>query len=645
VLSRVARLSDTGRQTVEAAAVIGPTVEPGLLARVAGEGMAAAEAVGGGLLEATEGRYAFRHEIARQAVLEAIDPARLASLHRRVLAEVTAKGAQLWPAARLAHHAVAAGDADSALRFGRQAADEATHAGAHREAVAQLARLEPYSRLLPATERGAYFEHLAREQFLTARPDLGLGAFDRAAAAWREAGDPLQEIRTLTEAAKSYVGSGRIKDAYVVTSRATAVAEQFEEPLLRAEALNVLAYVEFQDRDSAVIDHARSAIGLAIGDARAATTTLMAWNTIGAARIYAGDRGGIADLQRSLEMATDRGLDLSVAHAYANLVESLAATFRFADADPNFEAGLRYVIDRELDAQRSYMEAWLAIVDMYRGRWPPSADRARRVAADPSTPTISRIVALVALGRVLARRGDPEARRVLAEALTLAAPTESAQFLGPVRAARAELSWLQGNDDGARAEADTALRTPLAERHAWVHGELLWWRDRALAGDPPIRATTRPWQLQLEGRWREAATAWRGLECEFEAARSLLSSEDPGDVEEARASFDRLGSRPAVGLASRRLRQLGVRSIARGVRPSTRANPAGLTARELEVLSLIAAGLSNDQMAARLFVSPRTVHHHVSAVLAKLGVNRRTKAVDAAARLGVEFVDGGAQRK
>jgi DNA-binding CsgD family transcriptional regulator/tetratricopeptide (TPR) repeat protein len=631
VLARVARLSAPGRRALEAAAVIGATVEPRILTSVVSANTAE-ECLAGGLLHASAGRYAFRHEIARQAILDATDPSTSAWLHERVLQALVSDGPERWPLARLAHHAIGAGNGAAALRFGRRAADEASRAGAHREAAAQLARIEPYSGSLPPRERGAYFEHLAREQFLTASADLGLAAFEKAVAVWQEAGDPLEEVRVLTEAAKSYVGSGRIAEANAVAARATGMP--VPDALLRAEVFNVLAYVRMQDRDPGAVDDARRAIDLAGSAQAAAATTLMAWNTIGTARIHAGDRAGIADLQRSLEMALAHGLDRGAAHAYANLVEALTATFRFADAAPNFDAGLRYVTDRELVAQRTYIDAWLSMSDMYRGRWTAAADRGRRIGEEPANPTISRIVALVALGRVLARQGDPEARAVLDDALALADPTGAFQFIGPVRAARAELAWLEGDAARSSAEAGLALDIGGAARHPWVHDELEWWRSGG-AGERSAPLATTPWRLQHEGRSRAAATAWRDLECEFEAALALLASSDPSDVEEARTAFDHLGARPAVGASTRKLRQLGVRTIPRGVRPTTRANPAGLTVRELEVLGLIAAGLTNDQIAARLYLSPRTVHHHVEAVLAKLGVNRRTAAAEAARTLGL----------
>jgi DNA-binding NarL/FixJ family response regulator len=114
----------------------------------------------------------------------------------------------------------------------------------------------------------------------------------------------------------------------------------------------------------------------------------------------------------------------------------------------------------------------------------------------------------------------------------------------------------------------------------------------------------------------------------------LAESQAPEDVVTALAAFERLGAAPAARLARERLRALGA-SVPRGPRPTTRANAAGLTPRELEVLQLIAGGLRNADVAERLVLSRRTVDHHVSAVLGKLRARTRGEAVAAAMRLGV----------
>lgn len=115
----------------------------------------------------------------------------------------------------------------------------------------------------------------------------------------------------------------------------------------------------------------------------------------------------------------------------------------------------------------------------------------------------------------------------------------------------------------------------------------------------------------------------------------MAESDAEATAREAIDQLDRLGARSASARVARQLRERGVRGLRRGPRPATRGNPAGLTTRELEVLTLLAEGLRNRQIADRLIVSEKTVDHHVSAILRKLDVRTRGEASAQAARLGV----------
>jgi DNA-binding NarL/FixJ family response regulator len=146
------------------------------------------------------------------------------------------------------------------------------------------------------------------------------------------------------------------------------------------------------------------------------------------------------------------------------------------------------------------------------------------------------------------------------------------------------------------------------------------------ARPPQLTALPLPFQCALDGDWARAAAAWDALDCPYEAAFALLDGDETA-LREALTTFERLGARAAAAIVIQRLRQLGARAIPRGPRPTTRANPANLTAREVDVLALMMEGRRNAEIADRLFLSPKTIEHHVSAILAKLGATSRAEAI------------------
>ena len=143
------------------------------------------------------------------------------------------------------------------------------------------------------------------------------------------------------------------------------------------------------------------------------------------------------------------------------------------------------------------------------------------------------------------------------------------------------------------------------------------------------------YRLSIAGEWWPAAERWRELGCPYEAALALADADNDDALRQAFDEFSELSARPAAAIVARRLRDRGVRGMPRGTRARTRENPAGLTARELEVLALLVEGLRNAQIADRLVVSQKTVDHHVSAILRKLDVPTRAQAAREATRLGL----------
>jgi DNA-binding CsgD family transcriptional regulator len=263
-----------------------------------------------------------------------------------------------------------------------------------------------------------------------------------------------------------------------------------------------------------------------------------------------------------------------------------------------------------------------------------------RLAAEGVAMPPTRIVALTVLGRLRTRRGDPDARAPLEEAWELATQTGDLQRTWPVAAGRAEQAWLDGRPAAVPGLVAEPFELACRLGHEWAIGELGFWLWRVGGQPGPPAGAAGPCTLQMAGDWRAAAAAWRALGCPYEQALALADSTAQDDLLAALDQLERLRARPAADTVAARLRGLGVRRRPRRPRRATLANPAGLTARELDVLALLGQGLRNADIAGRLHIAEKTVDHHVSAILAKLGVRSRQEATRAATARGIVPGDG-----
>ncbi len=582
------------------------------------------------MLRVDEGRLAFRHELARRAILDGILPSRLMDLHRRALAMLRSLPESRRDLTRLAHHAEGAGEAEAVLEFATAAAQTATAVGAYREAVAQYERALRHCAASDETRRAELLGEYAVACKSTGRLREGIQARQDLLGLARRKGDTGQQALQLARIATMLVNDGRNGEAEVAIEEALNLIQSEPEGEAHVVPMTVYAYIRMLNRDNeAAIQWVRKAIGLAerFGDVE---TVVYVTNAVGSARMLSGDEdGGRADLERCLQMARDAGLANHVADAYENLGSCYGEIYKFELAERVLSEGIAYATARDMDGSSAYSRSWMALTWMYRGRWGEAAAEADAVLRMGNATTISRIMALVALGRVRARRSDPEVATALDEALALAEPTATLQRLGPVRAARAEAAWIAGDVERTIAEATAAYDLALKHAHPWHVGELGFWLWKAGAIDALDPAAAAPWVKQVRGDHAGAADDWLSRGCPYEAARALVESDDEDGLRRSLATFERLGAGWGTVTASRLLRELGFGRGPRGPRSSTRAHPAGLTSREREVLGLIAAGRSNGEIADRLFVSIKTVEHHVSSILAKLGVTRRSDAVTA----------------
>lgn len=636
VLSRASRLPAAARAVLDAAAVIGARVEPALLERVTGAAAGAVDAcVSAGMLVLHGGTFAFRHDLARQALLGVIPPLGRIELHRDVLREMRAGPAGDAELAQLAHHAEEAGDAEAVLEYAPAAAAAARQLGAHREATEQYARALRFSAGLEPAARAALLEAYGDACAVVDALGDAAEAYLSALVLRRESASTLAEGRLLTRFSAVRVMQGRNPEAEEASRASIRVLESVPPCRDLGVAYAGQASLRMLNRDNAeAVRWGERAVEIA-RRFEDRDTLVWALNRMGTALLLDEHERGRALLEESMRLAAEAGMHARVAAGYRSLGSVAGEVYQLPLADRYLAEGVAYCDEHQLDADGRYMLGWLSLAWAYQGRWDDAEGTAIRVVDRRDVSAVTRIMALVAAGRISARRGSGDAPALLDEALALAEQTATLQRLAPVHAARAEAAWLAGDVDAAREEAAAVYELALSHHHQWFTGELAFWRARAGETVEAPEWIAEPFRLQIAGDWAGAEAAWLRLGCPYEAAQAAAEQGSEVSLRRALAGFEALGAAPAAAWAARRLREIGARAIPRGPRASTRANPAGLTRREMDVLALLAEGLRDAEIAARLFLSPKTVGHHVSSLLAKLDVRSRTEAAAEASRRGL----------
>jgi DNA-binding CsgD family transcriptional regulator/tetratricopeptide (TPR) repeat protein len=636
VLARTARLSSAARTLLEAVAVVPWHAELWLLEALASEVVdRLEECASSGVLRLEPLGAGFRHELARLAVEESLTPLRRVMLHRRALAALEAPPVGTPDLARLAHHAEAAGDADAVTRFAPGAAARAASLGAHREAAAQYARAIRFAEDLSAEARAELLGHRSYECFLTGQFDQSIEARQQALAWYRRLGDTLNEGDSLRWLSRILWWAGRPVEAGEAGREAVALLERHPPGRALAMATAQLAQLSMSEEDEeGAVAWATRALELAelLEDTE---TQAHALCTIGAVELARGMPEGRERLERSLGLAEQAALEEHVGRGFANLVRIKARNRQYTAATRCIDDGLEYCSERDLDLYRPYLLAHRGRVELDQGRWSEADEPIALVLRNPSASPLARILALVAFGLLRARRGEPDQWAPLDEALALAEATRELQRLGPVAAARAEAAWLEGMTEAIAQQTDAALALAVRGHVSWSIGELVYWRRRSGIDEAVPSGAAEPYALQIAGDWSRAAELWTEIGCPYEAAPALGEADDDDALRRGLAELNRLGARPAASIVARRLRTRGGRGLPRGPRAATRRNVANLTPRELEVLALVIEGLQNAEIADRLFLSPRTVEHHVAAILRKLDVRTRGQAGVKATRLGI----------
>lgn len=641
VAARAARLYPAAQEALNAASVLLAPFELALVMGVAGCEQEALQAcIDRGMLSREQDKLRFRHELAQRAIVGRLSLSKAAAFHKRALEILKSSGAE---AAVLAHHAIGAGEAKSAAEFATDAAERAVSLGAHREAAKHYATALSFGEEFDERARAEILERRGREMLILDDVEAALSLQDEALAIWRRLEDVRREAECLRGLSLTLWVRGEVPSAVRSAERAVELILSVPAPdveVARAYATLAQRYFTRGLDDAAAIEAARSALAIAdrCGDEEIAAHAL---TTLGVGEVLTEQDAGWGKLAESVRRARQAGAKAEASRAYINLIEAARDTRRYATVDRYRDEAIQHMRseDPDHDLYRHRLTGVLAEVALERGDHEEAAGLSRSLLQEEFYAPLVRVRALATLGRVHARLGDGDPQPLLEQALALTGRETEAQDLCPLYTARAEAAWLAGNLEQARIEAAKGLDLALPYATPWWHGELGFyaWKSGAIQELP--ESSARPFLLHARGDHREAAQAWAEIGCPYYEALALGDSPEEPDLRAALEILRSRGLEPAARHVIRRLRSMGVTSIPRGPRKATRLNPAGLTDRELEVLSLLREHLRNADIAERLVLSPKTVDHHVSSILRKLEVPDRVAAARVAEELDAK--DGG----
>ena len=629
ILARVGALSWEAQGALDRLAVVPSGAEVSLLRVLVGDLAPVAEAERAGVVEVRGEVVAFRHELARRAVAESLPASVRLDLNADVLrALLTRPDPDLF---RVLHHAVEAGDDAAVVTHGTAAAREATRVGAHRQAAACYAQVLARGHLLTTARRAALGEAYAWALSNSNQLHFATDAAATAAELWQQHGDDSRLVRALVTLSRQQWLTERPAAARASGERAFELARPLGDSYQNALAtLNLGGLLVLTDREKDGLAYLDEALRIA---ERCGATSVVALcrNYRGSALLQLGDRSGCDDLLRSMAQAAALGNHEYVMRAYYNLIEGLWRLGEYRQALGYLEQAENFGRDRDFRVYGYMFAARRCRLALMRGQWAAAEAGLRELLEGQDDPGMIGRETVPVLARVLVRQGSADAPEWLALAARHAAGANVLEWLVPTGLAHIEHAWLTG--DRGQAGPYPRLLLERTDRPGMLvqRGELLMYLRRLGYPADPFPGCPEPYASSLRGDWRAAADAWLSEGDPYESAVELAESGQVEPASKALAILDGLGAKPAAAIARSRLRAMGVTRLPRRPQPGTLVNPAGLTDRQLEILRLVATGLSNAEIAHRLVVSPRTVDHHVAAILGKLGVHTRREAAARAA--------------
>ncbi len=583
-----------------------------------------------------KGLIYFKHELYRRTIESSLSPLFRVTLHKKILALLLDRFERDNKIEQIIHHAKNANEYEMVVQYAPVAAKRAASVGSHIEAAKLYFSAIEYYQGNDIDLLIQLYEAYAYECYLTNQIKEAIIYSGKSLNLWKKKNDSEKIGNSMRFLSRLWWFDGNRKQAESYALQAIQVLENLPSSSAKAMAFSNMSQLKMlSDQAEECILWGEKAIAMAreLGDEE---TLCHALNNVGDVqiRIHSSKEEGMQLLQQSLDIALKHSYHEHAARAYTNLGHNGIMIKNFDFATNFIEDGIQYCEERDLDSWTMYMLSSKARIKLETGNW----DEALKIADDLLKKEIQsppiKIGALLVVATIKMRRGDPDVLPLLQEAKTKAVQTMELQRIIPSLVAFLEYEWITGTQYLERETLDNAKQMMQHMGNVYENSEFDFWLQKARNERAELAQFHEAYQLTNDDSIRNAIDFWEKAGCPYQLAISLFE----GNEEQKRKSISivlRLGALAVYEKLKFEMRSSGIKSIPRGMRKTTQSNPAQLTERELDILQLLNKGLQNKEIAAQLFISAKTVDHHISSILFKLDAKTRTKAVQEAIRLEI----------